>query len=688
MNEAVVRGPLRFFYFSVPRPIALGYVIAMAALYVFVRVHTPLAIYPGAPHDDTLFMTLGKYLSEGNWLGPYDDFTLMKGPGYPAFLALGNLLGIPVSLATALFHCFAIVFLVVICHRFIKSNLLSGLLLALLLWHPVTLSMYLLRIYRESIYYAQALFFLAALCAALFYATGKWERFVYAALAGVALGWFWLTREEGVWVLGAILILVAGAALHASRLNQIRQFAWTMATLILVFAATQVGFRIGNWIEYDSFVGVDFKEANYQRALKAIHSVRSGGVEPTISITKKARERVYAVSPSFAALKNYFDANNDGWSVHSCSIIHASCDEIGVGWFIFALRSAAASRGHYASPAAASAFFGKLADEIEAACKRGQLECQPQFLGEIPPIEWATIREQFPPHLKAAFNLLLFLNPPLPISTSGDTEALLPARLRFLNYPVHTSPSRASLITYRLSGWYLRSGSDWFSISVKDVDGAVAEARLIRSDSPDIQKGFKDPEASRQRFSLQTSCVDECVMQLASADGVKVEKKLAEFKKGGYGFQAEGFGRLHIDAASVEADPAYVATPIEDLARRIRERVLTYYQFVFLPLLSIGVLAFLVSSLRWRKAPFNVCYILALTSWVLVLSRLAVLVIMGTTIHINTTMVVNPYYGAPVFFFSVSGVVLSIAAALQLFHVAPVAAFEGNCEAGFEQRDI
>src|ERR1700730_6653851 len=109
-----------------PRPLAYGYVIFLLLAYTIVAVHTPIAVYPDAYYDDGLFMMLGRSLAEGKWLGRFSQFTLMKGPGYPAFLAGANWLGISVSLAHALFHCFAITSFVAICHRFIKSQLISG----------------------------------------------------------------------------------------------------------------------------------------------------------------------------------------------------------------------------------------------------------------------------------------------------------------------------------------------------------------------------------------------------------------------------------------------------------------------------------------------------------------------------------------------------------------------------------
>ena len=59
--------------------------------YVFVVAHTPLAVQPDGVHDDEFFMSKGLNLAEGHWFGPYSQFTLMKGPGYPAFLAAREL---------------------------------------------------------------------------------------------------------------------------------------------------------------------------------------------------------------------------------------------------------------------------------------------------------------------------------------------------------------------------------------------------------------------------------------------------------------------------------------------------------------------------------------------------------------------------------------------------------------------
>ena len=41
----------------------------------------------GALVDDYLYVRIAGYLAHGQWLGPFDQYTLLKGPAYPAFIA-------------------------------------------------------------------------------------------------------------------------------------------------------------------------------------------------------------------------------------------------------------------------------------------------------------------------------------------------------------------------------------------------------------------------------------------------------------------------------------------------------------------------------------------------------------------------------------------------------------------------
>ena len=673
----IAESAVRLVNLRAPIVLVYSYVIGLCLIYAIVMVHIPMGINPNAGHDDNLFMSLGRYLSEGDWLGPFSQFTLMKGPGYPVFLALNNWLGIPVSLGQALFHCFAVIFFVANCQRFIRSHLISAILLALLLWHPLSLSVWMLRVFRDEIYCGQTLLVLALVLLVLFSPVQNRHRGTYAVLAGAILGWFWLTREEGIWIVPALVFMALVAALHIfhNRWNifqdprgpvndpRLRGLAVTLSIVIGVFASTQVAFSSANWFAYGKFVGVDVKERNFQRAMGAIDSVRSGGTKPFVSITHATEQRVDAVSPAFASLKAYFDGPGKGWEVPGCAIIPSTCGEIGSGHFVWALRDAAASTGHYSSPNAASAFFGRLADEISAACAEEKLECKPQLIAEMPPVSWPDVIRRLLPRYVDAFHLLILSNPPLQLNMSVGTEAHLAPVLRFLNYPLHTSSAESLAYNiYTLAGWYYEAKDAWIMAEARTPTGTVARSQLDRRGSPDIQQAFQDPAAGNQRFVLSVYCNDDCVLQLQTPEGEAIQKTLAELRKTPIDFYL-GKGHVHIESTDYQPNPEYTPSRVDRLCGHIRNAVMISYSWVFQPILAIGFIAFLVSAfVFWRRAIWNVCFVMALVCWGLAYERTTILLLIDST----SFRALQAAYLGPAYFLLISGAVLSIAAWFQL----------------------
>jgi len=640
-----------------------GYMAAMCVGYVFVAVHTPLTLYPHASHDDGLYINLGRHLAEGEWLGHYNQFTLAKGPGFPLFLAASNLLGFPESLSRALFHCAAIVFFTIVLHRFIGSVLLSGLMFTLLIWHPVSLSVFTLRVFREQIYYGQVLILLAALAVTLFGARSNKERIGCAVLAGAMWGWLWLTREEGIWILPGVALAAFAAALYGYRENRLKVVLGSLLIVAATFMTTHIAFRSVNWWVYGKFVGVEDVEPNFVSALGALNSVRSGGVVPYVSITREARQRVYAVSPAFASLSNYFEGDGGaGWARVSCEAQPSSCGEIGAAWFFFALRDAAAKAGHYKSPSSASSFYARLAREISAACERGALQCSSQMVALMPAWTWQQLTERVPELSREALDLLLLRDPPLQFNSSTGTEAALGQVLHFLNYPKHTRSvdMPSGLGSYSLRGWYYRSGNEWPSIEIKDIGGDPAPFDVHRMASPDIAEHFHDPDAVDQRFLINAHCSEACTLILTTNRGDRLEIELGKLQKGE---MTLGDGRVFVDDIESAVDPAYVATRADRLAEQIRVLILEDYQWISLPVMLLGALSFVVAGLlHWRLAPWNVCYLLALVMWVSVLSRVALLMLIAAT----AMAALNQTYVSPAYFLLIAACILSMAACLQL----------------------
>jgi hypothetical protein len=75
----------------------VGYLLVAAAS-VWIRSAIPITM-GWSPVDEPLFVRHARYLKDGYWLGPYSEFTLIKGIAWPAFIAASSAAHIPLKIA-------------------------------------------------------------------------------------------------------------------------------------------------------------------------------------------------------------------------------------------------------------------------------------------------------------------------------------------------------------------------------------------------------------------------------------------------------------------------------------------------------------------------------------------------------------------------------------------------------------
>jgi hypothetical protein len=649
--------------FKVPNGALVTFAALLLLSYIAIYLSTPILLWMTGESDDGLDMALGRHLWQGEWLGPYNQFTLKKGPGYPAFLAVAAWLGISISLAHALLHCSVVTLFMALSHHFMKSRVLSALMFILLLWLPIAFTQPLLRVARNTIYYAQALLFIALLAYALFGVKDGNRRVALAGLSAVVLAWLWLTREDGFWIVPGAIVMIAAACFRGFLERHLKSMIISVAVMVVVFVAVQGGFNAANLYNYGKFVGVETKERNFQNALRALNSVTAGSVQPFIPVTRPARLLIYQVSPAFSSLAGYLDGPPGAHYRRSCDpqrhALPLPCDEIVAGWFLWALRDAAAWAGHYSSPAKASTFFRQISREVSAACAQRLLDCHPQLISEMPRLA----REQIaliPSSVLYAIELLLFHEQPrVDAHLSTGDKNLFAVNLQFLNHPRHT-PSVDIPRALIVHGWYYRSGTDWISARIRSAAG-LDNFAFERLQSPDVAAHFHDAAAVAQRFVFRSACGDDCVLELSTPDGVAAQRTFAELRRAPFNFSL-GRGFVQIETAEEEIDPAYLAQRQTELARRARDALVHAYSYILTPLALIGLVAFLLTfAVYWKQAIVNTCLLMAGALWLFVFCRIALLVLVDVT----SFPAIEFNYLAPAHFLMVSASLFSIAAARQ-----------------------
>ncbi len=357
-------------------------VISIAIFFVAMRLWLSsimqISAEPGQFYDDGLYVNLAVELLAGNWLGNYNNLTLIKGPGYPLWLAFNSLIGTPLLLSQSILYVISSALLTISLRSTINNKPLLLLLFILLLFNPFIET----RVMREGIY--PSLFMLVCAGFIGIYSEAcesKTRMTAWSALAGFSLLWFWITREEGIWIfpLVLLLILATSRSIHSRSLNDkfSRYFIVFAPVLIAILGISTLA--LINFIYYGKFINIEIKDNPLLSAYGALTRVSHEQYIRYLDVPKEVRYKIYAVSPAFAELKPYLDEGRspliESWKKLTCGMYPKTCGDIGGNWMMWAFRDAVFLAGYHTSASQAAKFYEKVAAEVNTACDNGFLSC-------------------------------------------------------------------------------------------------------------------------------------------------------------------------------------------------------------------------------------------------------------------------------------------------------------------------
>ena len=375
-------------------PIAQGLLmLLLVALKTWIASSMGQSFLMQMAHDDRLFMMQGQSIHEGQWLGPFNELTMAKGPVFPMFLALSAASGLSLQFNVALFHALACLLLVAAFSPWIKHAGWRIALFALLLFDPQSLSAEILgRLLRGMVQPALTLFTLAGFIGMVCrWNRPIWHLIPWGLFAGLAAAAFSYSREEGIWLLPSIVLLAGGAMV--ARWKGSSEKRWLIALIViaplLTYTTSRATLRAVNQAHYGMAIGVDGGETSFADAHGALLRVTNPLPLAGAPSTAPARALIYEQSPTFAKLADVFENRmmpkwrNAGWEWYETH--ERSGEEIRNGWFAWALREAASIEGYYETPTKADAFWKQVANEINSAVDDGRLEGGSAKSGFFPP---------------------------------------------------------------------------------------------------------------------------------------------------------------------------------------------------------------------------------------------------------------------------------------------------------------
>ncbi len=370
--------------------IAIGGKLIFAS---FQRIYLALP----APIDDGLMYEAAVALTEGRWLGEYNHLTLSKHMGFAFWEAFAHLLGVPILVANQFFIAAVCLLTVAAFSPIIQKRWQRLLFFLVLFFSPTTIAEFTLRPYRDSIFP-----FICLAAFACFIAVALREEqpvkksLPYLIIGGFALGFAFLTREDGYWILPftvvagiltVVYLVIRKKATIAKVLSGFIPYA--IMTVLIVAYCTM------NYVTYGRFIVSDFSSGEFSAVIGAMTRVEPTE-EPTfwsdekISIPYSVRRQLYDNVQHLAPLEELLEGedffNRYGY-VQTDPSTEEQYIDYSSGGFYWALRHAAAELGVYDDAISAQQFWQNVADEINYLCDEGTL---PSRFGErnstMPPI--------------------------------------------------------------------------------------------------------------------------------------------------------------------------------------------------------------------------------------------------------------------------------------------------------------
>jgi hypothetical protein len=490
-----------------------------------------LAAIGYATYDDRMFLNLAANLLSGDWLGNYDKITLVKGPFYPIWIAITFILGIPLLLSQHLLYIAAcILFLYAIKPILARSTILLVAIYVILLFNPMTFSFSIGdKVFRQSIYLTLTVFVIAASAGFLIRYANPLKNLVFWSIGfGLTLSAFWLTREEGIWIIPSILMIIGFVAIRIWKMQSpdlIKRLFLCVLPFGILFLSLGAVAGI-NKIYYGVFAIVEFKSTDFTAAYGALTRVKHAKWHPQVPVPKETRERIYKVSPAFAELKPFIEGNQGksgkeaGMSLAPEDASYVSHDDIHGGWFVWVFRDAVEVAGYYKSAPLAMSYYRRLATEINKACDERKIDCWAERASLAPVWNNSYIR----PLLKDILRTLVYT-------------------VRFDGFYAGSAPSLGledSLILFRditreqlspreylhLIGWAFKPINTMSNIkfSVHNSVGEIfSDSKIVLNSGEDVYRHFLDkgknfPGAKNSRFDIMTFCsMPGCYLHIESS---------------------------------------------------------------------------------------------------------------------------------------------------------------------------
>ena len=381
----------------------------------------PFSILPNSPHDDFLFFNLGTYISEFKWLGPYNNFTLIKGPVFPIFIGSSIMFQIPLRIFEALLIVSASFYFMLFLKKINLNNYVLLIFFAVLIFFPFQYTSVEFRILRQIIYPWIILIIFTSLINIVFIVlrdnVSKINKklVLHICILSLSIFTFHFTREEGIWLFPFLFLFILLIFYLFYKAHKTKLFIKILFISTLIFLLLTSLLKAFNYIAYETTTINEFKNSDYVYGYSSLFLF--GEDDDTFyAPTKSSWEKMFLISPAAEELSKYIYSDAyKGWTATGCNGLRnghhrtlktLDCDDRMVSaFFLWAIRDAIWEAG-YRTPSDVFKFMRRLGDELHNACNLKYIGCKKVYQVMTPQYTFDFKRyENLLENFKLAFSL-------------------------------------------------------------------------------------------------------------------------------------------------------------------------------------------------------------------------------------------------------------------------------------------
>lgn len=370
-------------------------VIALLILFrLWISRYQILSANGGSLVDDQLFVDRAVSILHGEWLGKYNEYTLLKGVFYPLWIAFVYTLRIPLLTSQQLlFVASSIVLYVAVRLRY--NRILSLAVFAVVLFNPIFYQVS-ERIIRYHIYTSFIILLFSGLLISDYVKRYSYTGYLISTLfVGIIGGICYLTKEEFIWLMPLIIFSTIYGSIYYKGIHlriipmykRILHYLSGIALFFTGFGIVLAIISLQNYRHYGTPIINDIKQTSLILVYGDLLRIKQRNPMPYITVSNEAINIAASISPHLALLRPAIQGPNTQWARNQTSeYVEYNTDEIGANEFIFVLRQAASELRLYQSAQVAHNYFEHIHKEISKACKTNVIECYPLNLRIFSPL--------------------------------------------------------------------------------------------------------------------------------------------------------------------------------------------------------------------------------------------------------------------------------------------------------------